>query len=110
MDDSVSSGWEMRRIREQFETSGITDETFFLAAYVSSKARDLVDIALEITDPPQIFEWNLYHHPHLANSCVAIDGVLCRDAMKKEDDDGECYRYFLKNVEPRSIPTVKIAW
>ena len=59
VDDSVSSGWEMRRLRAQFESSGIIIETLFLAAYVSNKSRDLVDIALEISDPPQIFEWNI---------------------------------------------------
>ena len=110
VDDSVSSGWEMRRVRELFESSGIKSETIFLAAYVSSHARDLVDIALEITDPPQIFEWNLYHHPHLINSCVDIDGVICRDATKEEDDDGENYLKFLNEVEPRIIPTVTIGW
>ena len=110
VDDSVSSGWEMRRLREQFESSDLEIETLFLAAYVSKKALDVVDIALEITDPPQIFEWNLYHHPHLINSCVDIDGVICRDATKEEDDDGQRYRQFLETAEPRIIPTVTISW
>ena len=110
VDDSVSSGWEMRRVREQVDTYNLNHETVFLAAYASSSAWELVDIALEIIDPPQIFEWNVYHHPHLINSCVDIDGVLCRDATKEEDDDGERYLDFLKNVQPRIIPTVKIGW
>jgi orotate phosphoribosyltransferase len=110
VDDSVSSGWEMRRIKEQIKSTDINDEMIFLAAYVSEKAKELVDIALEIINPPQIFEWNLYHHPHLINSCVDIDGVLCRDASKEEDDDGERYKHFLNNVPPRIIPTVEIGW
>lgn len=110
VDDSVSSGWEMRRVREQVASCNLNHETVFLAAYASSSACELVNIALEIIDPPQIFEWNMYHHPHLINSCVDIDGVLCRDATKEEDDDGERYLNFLENVEPRIIPTVKIGW
>ena len=110
VDDSASSGWELQRIKSQLENTDIPDEMIFLAAYVSDKAMDLVDIALETTNPPQIFEWNLYHHPHLINSCVDIDGVLCRDATKEEDDDGEQYREFIKHVPPRIIPTVEIGW
>lgn len=109
VDDSVSSGWEMRRLRAQFESSGIIIETLFLAAYVSNKSRDLVDIALEITDPPQIFEWNIYHHPHLINSCVEIDGVICPNPTQ-EEEDGKNYQGFLENAEPRIIPSVKIGW
>lgn len=110
VDDSVSSGWEMRRIKDELSKIQTEDELIFLAAYVSEKAKSLVDIALEITNPPQIFEWNLYHHPHLINSCVDIDGVLCRDATKEEDDDGINYLNFIENVSPRVIPTVEIGW
>lgn len=110
VDDSVSSGWEMRRIQKELAEHATQDERIFLAAYVSAKASDLVDIALEITDPPQIFEWNLYHHPHLINSCVDIDGVLCRDARKEEDDDGVKYLRFIEHVPPRIVPTVEVGW
>jgi len=109
VDDSVSSGWEIRRVRENIEKQMPTSqEVLFLAAYVAEQSVELVDYALEVLNPPQMFEWNLYHHPHLINSCVDIDGVLCRDATKEEDDDGEAYINFLNNVEPRFIPAYKM--
>ena len=111
VDDSVSSGWEIKRVREEFKQR-VADspnlEVLFLAAYVAEQSLDLVDIALEVLNPPQMFEWNLYHHPHLQNSCVDIDGVLCRDATKEEDDDGEAYINFLTQVEPRFVPAYKM--
>lgn len=108
VDDSVSTGWEMRRIRSQVEAANLDHDVFFVAAYVKAESRELVDIALEQAQPPQIFEWNLYHHPHLTNCCVDIDGVLCRDATQEEDDDGESYLNFLETASPKVIPSVRI--
>lgn len=108
VDDSVSSGWEIRRVRQQLSELDRDDEIIILAAFANGEVSDLVDIALEITNPPQIFEWNIYHHPHLINSCVDIDGVLCRDCLPEEDDDGPNYLRFLKHTEPRFLPSVEI--
>ena len=110
VDDSVSSGWEVERIRGQLREAQIEEEIVLLAAFVNPEKAGLVDIALELTPRPQIFEWNLYHHPHLKNACFDIDGVLCRDATKEEDDDGPRYLEFIENVEHRIIPSVEVGW
>jgi uncharacterized HAD superfamily protein/hypoxanthine phosphoribosyltransferase len=108
VDDSVSSGWEMRRIQAQVEAANLNHNISYLAAYVKGGAKELVDYALEIIEPPQMFEWNLYHHPHLIRCCIDIDGVLCRDATQDEDDDGPNYLTFLVTAKPRIIPSVRL--
>jgi len=78
--------------------------------YVTASGTKYVDYWYEILDPPRIFEWNVLHHSILQNSCVDIDGVLCRDPTPEENDDGEKYRKFIQTVEPNFIPTVEIGW
>ena len=59
---------------------------------------------------PRIFEWNLFHHPILEQTCVDIDGVLCNDPEESENDDGPKYEQFLRTVKPIYIPTKEIGW
>jgi len=57
---------------------------------------------------PRIFEWNWLHHFWLGRTCMDIDGVLCRDPTREENDDGIRYRKFLHTVQPHYIPTVEV--
>jgi uncharacterized HAD superfamily protein len=67
-----------------------------------------VDIAFEICPLPRFFEWNFMHHSALRNACVDIDGVLCRDPVPEENDDGPRYREFMSSVPPLHVPTVLV--
>jgi len=57
---------------------------------------------------PRLFEWNWLHHFWLGQACMDIDGVLCRDPTKEENDDNLRYRKFLHTVEPFNLPTVEV--
>jgi orotate phosphoribosyltransferase len=57
---------------------------------------------------PRIFEWNWLHHYWLSKACMDIDGVLCRDPTREENDDGVRYRQFLAAAEPLHLPTVEV--
>ncbi|MFT5760003.1 MAG: putative HAD superfamily protein [Alteromonadaceae bacterium] len=76
--------------------------------YCCTKKHDDVDIVFTQVEPPRVFEWNIYHHPVVANSCFDIDGVLCYDPSDEQNDDGDKYIDFLENAKPRFIPTVNI--
>lgn len=52
----------------------------------------------------------LYASLGLEYCCVDIDGVLCEDPSFFENDDGKRYRAFLKNAQPKLIPTRKIGY
>ena len=45
------------------------------------------------------------HHSFLNDSCLDIDGVLCRDPSPEENDDGPRYEKFLTETNPLVIPT-----
>ncbi|MDS0294258.1 phosphoribosyltransferase family protein [Halogeometricum luteum] len=110
VDDSVDSGRQMRETKAQLAEKNLDFDIEYAAVYVSSKGHQFVDYWVDVVDKPRVFEWNVMHHPDLKHSCVDIDGVLCRDPTREENDDGPRYREFLQSVEPRVVPTETIGW
>jgi uncharacterized HAD superfamily protein/hypoxanthine-guanine phosphoribosyltransferase len=107
VDDSVRSG------RSMFETikmvpEHLTRNLTTLAVYSDRLRRTDVDIILECVHVPRVFEWNIFHHDLLAKACVDIDGVLCVDPNRNENDDGARYIEFLTNASPHVLPSYKI--
>jgi len=110
VDDSVNSGSQMEKVKKQIESAKLPYQIYYAAVYASPRGHRYVDYWYEIVDTPRCFEWNIMHHNILTNSCVDIDGVLCRDPTPEENDDGERYREFLVNVKPLVVPTKPIGW
>jgi len=110
VDDSVCSGAQMRKIKSKLKNLEHLHRIYYGAVYVTPQGCDYVDFWYEIVDTPRVFEWNVMHHDILTNSCVDIDGVLCRDPTPQENDDGDNYRKFLATVKPLIIPTKTIGW
>ena len=107
IDDSVLSGKSildaLSKIPKCFNGRVTT-----AAIYSTEIERDDVSIVFIKAETPRTFEWNIYHHPVVNNSCYDIDGVLCYDPTEEQNDDGEKYIDFLVNAKPRFIPTQKI--
>ena len=110
VDDSVNSGSQMEKVKKQIESAKLPYQIYYAAVYASPRGHRYVDYWYEIVDTPRCFEWNIMHHNILTDSCVDIDGVLCRDPTPEENDDGERYREFLVNVKPLVVPTKPIGW
>lgn len=108
IDDSIADGKAMTKAREKLKNvKGVN--LLYGAIFARSKSKHLVDFYGEVVDGDRIFEWNLFHNQLvLGNSCLDIDGVLCRDPTPEENDDGEKYHKFLLTADPKFIPTVKI--
>lgn len=107
VDDSIAHGFAMRRAKSQLKNEKYN--FIYFVVYARTKSKNNVDLFCEILDGERIFEWNLFHHKTiLGQSCVDIDGVLCRDPTPEENDDGEKYHRFLLTAVPKFIPTVKI--
>ncbi len=100
----------MRKVKTKIKEANLPFEIFYGAVYVTPLGTKEVDFWYEIVNPPRVFEWNIMHHNILLNSCVDLDGVLCRDPRPEEDDDGPRYKEFIKNAEPLVIPTKTIGW
>lgn len=71
--------------------------------FISFAAHDAGD------DGNYLYPYYIWKSHRLRHVAVDFDGVLCRDAMKKEDDDGPNYQRFLKGVEPKFLPLNQIA-
>lgn len=108
VEDSVASGNSIIDCKEKL--SSIKDVEFiFLAAYIEPGKEKLVDIYFEVLPQPRVFEWNLFHHKYvIGKSCFDIDGVLCFDPKKEQNDDGENYIRFIQNAKIKTLPTAKI--
>lgn len=110
VDDSVNTGGQIKQARQRINAASIGDKVSYAAAYVTSGAESQVDYYSEVIGSPRVFEWNLMHHSILLSSCLDIDGVLCRDPLETENDDGLQYARFLEKAEPRFLPSVPVGW
>ena len=109
VDDSVRTGETIEEVKAVIDAEvGLSEKIRFGAVYVSDDGKSKVDTyAVELVSP-RVFEWNMMHHPKLTEWCVDIDGVLCRDPLALENDDGARYVEFLTEVRPRVVPSYPI--
>jgi orotate phosphoribosyltransferase len=105
VDDSVWSGNQMRKIRERIVAARLRHMIFYGAVYVTPNATDLVDYYHEKVALPRAFEWNVLHHPSLAASGMAVEGVLW-PAELEQLDSAEA----LHELRPVFAPTQRIGW
>jgi orotate phosphoribosyltransferase len=111
VDDSVLSGTQLAIVREKITAFETAHDVRFAAPYVAPGREDYVDFYAEVLPSPRCFEWNLMHHKvFLSNTCMDIDGVLCRDPEESENDDGPNYECFLHRAEPLYLPTHPVRW
>lgn len=108
VDDSVRTGAAAEEARRKLAAACPDIEFTFCAVYGTEAAAGAVDLVFEMVPEPRVFEWNVLHHPLLAQACVDIDGVLCVDPTPEDNDDGENYLRFLQNAQPLHTPTRSI--
>jgi uncharacterized HAD superfamily protein len=112
IDDSVYSGTSIKEAKEKIRrrVPQYFSKITWTAVYVTPAGCDHVDIYFEEIKGHRIFEWNIMHSKIIQESCVDIDGVLCRDPTDEENDDGEKYKKFLSSVKPLRTSSVKIKY
>lgn len=109
VDDSVSRGDAMRKVRERLARAGVTAKVTLAAIYVVPDGTDEVDIAFELVPLPRIFEWNALHHVYLDRACVSFEGVLCRLPSDAERASEARFSRFLDDAVPLLRPTSRLA-
>lgn len=109
VDDCVSTGSAMREVIEQVAPLREQHTVLLGAAYYDPRADVALDLSYEPLHMPYVFEWNLMHSWVIEHGCVDMDGVLCRDPLPHEDDDGPAYEQFIREAEPHLLPTKTIA-
>lgn len=108
VDDSIDSGSSLAKIKAMISSAKIEQRITYGAIYATNTGAEKVDLYFEIVAQPRIFEWNIMHRELLSECCVDIDGVLCLDPTREENDDGGRYINFLKNAKPLVIPSYPI--
>ena len=111
VEDSVFKGRSITKAKQMIGDSDLCNLNYtFFAAYVSEEKKREVDLYYRVIEQPRIFEWNYLQHPGLLNCCVDLDGVLCNDPSKNENDDDKRYLGFLEKAEVKFYPTEKIGY
>jgi uncharacterized HAD superfamily protein len=110
IDDSVGSGRSFQRARAQVEAAGVRGRLIWCSVYGEVLNHPDVDIVLEQTGRPCVFEWYMMHDAILSDCCVDIDGVICANPGEGDDDDGMRYADFLKSAAPLYRPSKEIGW
>ena len=64
----------------------------------------IIDMFFEECPGPRAFQWNFTKHARLPRWGFDMDGVLCRDPTRDENDRGLNYERFLREVRPMFIP------
>lgn len=108
VDDSISSGTALRIAKEKIAAAKPAHALTFAAIYVTPKGRKLCDLFVEEIPNPRRFEWNILASSAVRNYCFDMDGVLCLDPTKEQNDDGERYRAFMLNAAPLYVPAYEI--
>lgn len=98
VDDSVSSGKAIKETRELLTEKNINFKCTFLVVYALGISKNMADIYLELCEQPRMFEWNYMHHWALEFCCMDIDGGVCEDPARNQNDDGKKYMDFLENA------------
>lgn len=107
VDDSIASGGSMREARDKV-SKVFAGEVVTMVAFAQRNNTEAVDIFLETVEQPRVFEWNIMHHALISHSCLDIDGVLCVDPTRSQNDDGENYLGFLEHAQPLFIPSIEV--
>ena len=108
VDDSIASGSAIKESKKDLEHLTSKFEIEYCVVYATPENKDKVDYSLEIVPTPRYFQWNIFNHTTLEKACFDIDGVLCQDPTKEQNDDGPEYISFLLNAAPLYVPGSKI--
>lgn len=100
VEDSVNSGWSMTNaVGPQRDPRVIGTAT----VYCTPTGFDKVDLYAVALPLPHWFTWHMFGS-NLLSRCPTgfdFDGILGHDCTREQDDDGEMYLDFLRNVPPR---------
>jgi len=106
IDDSCRTGKNISKFKEQLTKSFPSIEFKTATVYISEATdKSLVDYYYKEIAMIRRYEWNILHQIDSKFMCFDMDGVLCRDPTREENDRGKQYEIFLKEATPLYLPT-----
>lgn len=113
VDDSVRTGEQMKAAVDRIKTERPDAEIKTLAIFSTRYPNRMFspDMVLDQhEDGEYIYPWFLWKTKRIKNFAVDMDGVLCRDCRKEENDDGVNYANFLKTADLKFKTSYPIGW
>lgn len=115
VDDSIHQGIQLKANIERIKKARTDAKIKTLSIYdnVRGKGTRIFDCDYRLfehghNDVDNYFmPWFLWKSTWINNVAVDMDGVLCRDCTREEDDDGPLYKQFLNNAELKFKPLNK---
>jgi len=105
VDDSINTGSSFNKALTQIKNSNIQDDIVTFAVWYSDKTDiNRINLVADFCARPRVFQWNLWKHHKLGRFGTDMDGVLCRDPSKKENDKGPKLLDFYHRAEPKFLP------
>ena len=107
VDDSIRTGNQLKDAVERIKAARPDALIHSLCVYstvISDRIYDATMVLSEHHDVDYIYPWFLWKTKRIKKVAFDMDGVLCRDCTKDEDDEGEKYLNFL-NTAPQKFKT-----
>jgi hypoxanthine phosphoribosyltransferase len=109
VDDTINTGHAMRAAVNTLTNSIDTVIKFAVFGSAKNNPED-IDFVCEDCPLPRAFQWNIWKHKSASNWATDMDGVMCRDPSKKENDKGPRLENFYKTADPKFLYTHPIKY
>ncbi|RUR28308.1 hypothetical protein ELY33_14005 [Vreelandella andesensis] len=84
VDDSILSGDSLRKEMKSIPNF-LKKRITTLAVYSNKPVRNDVNIVIEFIPLPRVFEWNIFHHKIIEESCISLEGVISINKSNGKD-------------------------
>lgn len=102
VDDSIRTGTQLKQAIDRVRTYRPDTEIYSLAVYSTTGHKRFAEATLCLSEHNEghyIYPWFMWKTKRIKDCAVDMDGVLCRDCLKHEDDDGPEYLKFISNAD-----------
>lgn len=104
VDDTVANGVSMRWIAGMVAKERLTRKVTTAAVLCSDEGLRIVDLYGEHLPNPHYLAWNFFNSVHSPVAALDMDGIICHDCPRDDDDDGPRYAKWLDEVRPLNLP------
>lgn len=108
VDDSINTGTQMQAAIDEIKARRPDAVIHPFAVYSNEGGKDrrTLDAFTLHSHGPNLYmmPWFMWKTKRIIHAALDMDGVLCRDCTRNEDDEGEKYLEFLRTAEPLFKP------
>jgi orotate phosphoribosyltransferase len=108
IDDTAMTGNSIKQVLPVVKRHYPNASTKSAVVYCNPQAKVKPDLFARPLPWPHLLEWNVFNSVLSPSTATDFDGILCRDCLPAEDDDGPRYLNFLRTASPL-YPMRKVA-